>query len=115
MYHETKRSIDLGFGPAPASRALFMVMVPAACILCLAAVAGTAADTTMDLLVRDVAGIAGINPFYGALSQLGLAVWGMSIGVACLASGLLLRMQRPRSAMFMLSAALLTGLALIDD
>lgn len=77
---------------------------------------GNAREINLGELTRDVAAVAGVPPFVGALSTLGLIFWSASLGICCLGF-LLLRARKGfgREAEFLLVAGVFTLLLLIDD
>jgi hypothetical protein len=67
-------------------------------------------------LVRDPAAVSRSAPWYGVVSNIGVLLWCAAAAI-CLFSALLLRNdpERRRSALFLLSAGLITSVLLVDD
>lgn len=73
-----------------------------------------ALDVDTLLLGRDPTAASGTEPWVGALSQLGLLMWGAACGI-CLVAGLAMRVSDPDQSGFLLWTAALTALLGTDD
>ncbi len=72
-------------------------------------------EIDIDQMTRDVTAIAGINPFSGLLSNLGILLWSVSASI-CLFVAIAARPNiGKRDFGFLLSSALLSGWLLFDD
>jgi hypothetical protein len=93
---------------------LLTIFLPAA-VLVGVAVAKIYLHVPLDQMTRDPASIAGIHPFAGILSSLGVLLWSSAAAV-CLFSSVVVRAQ-PRSsgARFLLYSGLVTVGLLLDD
>jgi hypothetical protein len=65
-------------------------------------------------LTRDPASIMGV-PFYsGAVSQIGVAIWAMTVAI-CLFSAALVSQKSSQAKVFLLASGAVTGMLLVDD
>ena len=64
---------------------------------------------------RDIAAFAGVHPFAGALSTLGILLWCASASVCFFASVLTRKQMQFRSSLFLFSSALFTSYLALDD
>jgi len=64
---------------------------------------------------RDIAAFAGVHPFAGSLSTLGILLWCASASVCFFASALIRKKEQFRSSLFLFSSGLFTSYLALDD
>jgi hypothetical protein len=96
------------------ARAAILVSSAGACLLGLVLVALELTDEGGAIFTRDVASTGGLPPWAGAVSLLGLVVWGGAAGT-CALGGIVARRQRSPSASFLLATAALLVVLAVDD
>jgi hypothetical protein len=99
----------------PGGRGLVLLYLPILTLLFLVAVTAFSAHIPLSSLTRDMASIAHVHPLIGVVSNIGILLW-CATAVICLFSRSLLR-QRGLHAegRFLLWAALMTLVLLVDD
>lgn len=96
-------------------RLLLLLYVPVVALLALMVALAVLVDVPVGALTRDPAALAQIPPYYGAVSMLGLQLWGAA-AVVCLFTALLLWGRgRDGVGAFLFWSGMLTGLLLVDD
>jgi len=97
------------------ARNILLSFIPFITILAIAAAAGALSGVTIDRLTRDVVAIAGIHPFSGILSNLGILLWCVAASI-CLFTAVSIRKKASRTVfLFLLASALLSGWLMFDD
>jgi hypothetical protein len=99
----------------PGRKGLLALYLPVLALLFLVAVAARSWHIPLSTLTRDMASIANVHPLIGVTSNIGILLW-CATAVICLFSRNLLRQQGLHAeARFLLWAALMTIVLLVDD
>ena len=97
------------------TKVINIISVMSAGILIALATVGTIHGIDVGILTRDVAAIAGVHPFVGILSNLGILLWCVTAAI-CLFAAIAIDGKAPKSIYgFLLSSALVSSWLLFDD
>jgi len=99
---------------APKLNVLALAVLPGVAVVILVALARAVGDVPMHYLTRDIATLAGIHPFFGVMSNLGLMLWAASAAASLLTVLILMKSGEGVSKFFLASGALSLWL-LFDD
>jgi hypothetical protein len=99
---------------APKLNVLALAVMPGLVVVILVALARAVGDVPMYYLTRDIATLAGIHPFFGVMSNLGLMLWAAAAAVSLLTVLILMKSGEGLSKFFLASGALSLWL-LFDD
>ena len=91
------------------------IILPSIIILAFIAIMNLFFGVPVTALMRDVAAIAKINPFYGVISELGLYLWCATGAICIFASVLIGKKQRNKAASFLCYSGFLAFYLMIDD
>jgi hypothetical protein len=94
---------------------LAAVYLPALAVVGAVAVAAVFFDVAIPSVTRDIADEAGVGPFTGALSNLGILVWCATAAVTLFAGAITSKLGEKRQASFLFCFGLLTLILLFDD
>ncbi len=95
---------------------LALLYAPAWIFLAAVVVASRQLEVPLNDFTRDPASIAGMHPFAGVASSLGVLLWTATAAICLFSSAVLrYRLGERRSALFLLCSGLVTGLLLFDD
>jgi hypothetical protein len=98
----------------PKLSVLALAVLPALAVVALVALARAVGDVPVHYLTRDIAALAGLHPFFGVMSNLGLMLWAASAAVSLLTVLVLTKSGAGGRAFFLASGALSLWL-LLDD
>lgn len=99
---------------APRLNVLTLAVLPGLAVVILVALARAVGDVPMHYLTRDIATLAGIHPFFGVMSNLGLMLWAAAAAVSLLTVLVLMKSDGEGQKFFLASGALSLWL-LFDD
>jgi hypothetical protein len=94
---------------------LAALYLPAVAILAAVAVAAVFFDVAIPSATRDIADEAGVGPFTGALSSIGILVWCATAAVTLFSGAITSKLGEKRQSSFLFCFGLLTLILLLDD
>jgi len=98
----------------PKPSVLALALVPGLAVLLAVAMARAVGDVPMHYLTRDIATLAGVHPFFGVMSNLGLMLWAAAAAVSLL-TVLVLMKSGESNPKFFLASGVLSLWLLFDD
>jgi hypothetical protein len=93
---------------------LALALVPGLAVLLAVALARAVGGVPMHYLTRDIASLAGVHPFFGVMSNLGLMLWAAAAAVSLLTVLIRMKSGEGNTKFFLASGALSLWL-LFDD
>ncbi len=94
---------------------LLVISLPAIAILAAIAVVVVVNQVHVLSLTRDIAAIAGVHPFTGVLSNLGILLWCATASTCAFAAIILRSIESRKNYLFLVTSAFLSAYLMFDD